>query len=261
MMAILAVLVLLATQHTCAAIEWGVVIDCGSSHTEVQIYSWGPGQPMAMFTPPKDANLLENGTMAMADPAFVANPSLLGAYFQPLITQAARWVPADKHAATRVRAFATAGMRLYSASTQESMWAPVRAQLAGPATPFAFVSTDATTISGNYEVGSSLGSRFNAVPAVSVLMVYVCTSTSGAFRVPRRQLHPQRRARRAHHPLRRPRPGRCVHPDHLRFDRLHHGRRLQRARRRRTARQGVLALLHAGGRGPGASPQRTPSSA
>jgi Golgi nucleoside diphosphatase len=134
------------------ALEWGVILDCGSSHTATHIYKWGPGQPMQEFVPPRDAELLQNNTMAMTDPAFVSDAVQLRAYFARLVKQAARWVPADKQATTPIRAYATAGMRLLNAATQESLWVHVRAQLSGPATPFAFLrADDAQTISGNME--------------------------------------------------------------------------------------------------------------
>eukprot|EP01047_Picozoa_sp_COSAG01_P045231 COSAG01_NODE_4151_length_5283_cov_3.521371_4_plen_432_part_00 len=134
------------------ALEWGVILDCGSSHTATHIYKWGPGQPMQEFVPPRDAELLQNNTMAMTDPAFVSDAVQLRAYFARLVKQAARWVPADKQATTPIRAYATAGMRLLNAATQESLWVHVRAQLSGSATPFAFLrADDAQTISGNME--------------------------------------------------------------------------------------------------------------
>ena len=46
--------------------------------------------------------------------SFVSDPAGATPYFAALPRQAARWVPADKAPVTKVRALATAGMRLLS---------------------------------------------------------------------------------------------------------------------------------------------------
>ena len=125
----------------------------------MRLYQWESGTPMAEFHPADDddADALETepglGLWALVPPEGAERRGAMRSYLAPLLSQAARWVPAAAQATTRIRAFATAGMRSLSAADQQSIWTEVRGVLAEPATsPFLFAApTDATTISGNLE--------------------------------------------------------------------------------------------------------------
>ena len=125
----------------------------------MRLYQWESGTPMAEYHPADDddADALETepglGLWALVAPEGAERRGAMRSYLAPLLSQAARWVPAAAQATTRIRAFATAGMRSLSAADQQSIWTEVRGVLAEPATsPFLFAApTDATTISGNLE--------------------------------------------------------------------------------------------------------------
>ncbi len=128
---------------------WGIVLDMGSSGTRARIHTWDESAPLTEFKPSEDADAdaleIKPGVAAM-------RPQEIDGYLRPLLTQAARWVPADEAPTTRVRAFATAGMRALASSEQEAIWTAVRAVLGDRnASPFLFDRADATTISGNLE--------------------------------------------------------------------------------------------------------------
>ena len=132
-----------------ASAVWGVVLDMGSSGTRARIHSWEQSVAMTEFVPEdsadKDALEISPG---LAD----VRPADIDGYLRPLIAQAVRWIPAEAAPSTRIRAFATAGMRALASPEQEAIWAAVREVLADrDASPFLFDPADATTISGNLE--------------------------------------------------------------------------------------------------------------
>jgi apyrase len=128
---------------------WGIVLDMGSSGTRARIHTWDENVPLTEFKPEEevDADALE-----ISPGIATMRPQDIDGYLRPLLTQAERWVPADEAPTTRIRAFATAGMRALVSSEQEAIWAAVRAVLGDhEASPFLFAPADATTISGNLE--------------------------------------------------------------------------------------------------------------
>ena len=131
------------------AASYGIVLDCGSTGTRVNIFYWeDPGGAVSQFTPTDE---LDEAALK-ASPgisSFSESPELLTDYFRPLLEQAARWVPAVLIPNTRVRALATAGMRLLSSTDQSAIWAGVQAAISNSS--FAFEHGDAMTISGGYE--------------------------------------------------------------------------------------------------------------
>lgn len=128
---------------------WGVVLDMGSTGTRARIHSWEEGAALTEFVPESgdDEDALE------ISPGIAELP--LGdveGYLRPLIAEVTRWIPADETPKTRIRAFATAGMRAKVSEQQEAIWTHVRAVLLDrEASPFLFSPADATTISGNLE--------------------------------------------------------------------------------------------------------------
>ena len=147
--AALARLVVALALAPCAGAVWGVVLDMGSSGTRVRIHTWEAAAPMTEFVPADDddADALEVHP-GLAD----VQPQDVGAYLRPLVAQAVRWVPPAQAPTTRVRAYATAGMRALDSDAQRAIWSEVRAVLADSSvSPFLFDAVDATTISGNLE--------------------------------------------------------------------------------------------------------------
>lgn len=129
-------------------VSWGIVIDCGSSGTRVRLYSWrGPADDVSEFVPedPGDQAALET-TPGIS--SFAGSPDGVADYLRPLLAQAARWVPAASQPSTRVRALATAGMRLLSEQEQAPIWEAAAAVIREA--PFSD-DVAARTISGEYE--------------------------------------------------------------------------------------------------------------
>jgi apyrase len=139
--------------------QWGLLLDCGSSGTRLHIYSWNSdGAALSEFIPsdPGDAALLK---LTPGISSFATTPEGVGPYLEKLLTQAERWVPAASVSQTRVRAYATAGMRLLSAAEQQPIWSAASITLGSSA--FLFHAGDATTVSGNYEgLWNWMGIRF-----------------------------------------------------------------------------------------------------
>ena len=135
---------------TVAAIDtsYGVIIDAGSSGTRAHVYSWPTGLPEVMSESSKSVELkIEPGISAFADRSAAA----IDSYLAPLLVAASLQVPFAAQPQTRLRIYATAGMRLLSASRQRPIWNSVRASVLNH-TRFAFLpAEDARTLSGEYE--------------------------------------------------------------------------------------------------------------
>ena len=132
-----------------ASAVWGVVLDMGSSGTRARIHSWEQSVAMTEFVPEDSA---DKDALEISPGIADVRPADIDGYLRPLIAQAVRWIPAEAAPSTRIRAFATAGMRALASPEQEAIWAAVREVLADrDASPFLFDPADATTISGNLE--------------------------------------------------------------------------------------------------------------
>jgi len=136
-----------------ASTSWGIILDCGSSGTRLRIYTWTDTEPIfghgvKQFTPPKsqDEELLET---SLGISSFAPNPQDVKPYIKTLFEQALRWIPSPKVSATRVRALATAGMRLLSDMEQKPIWLAIEEAISE--TNFAYTAGDSQTISGEYE--------------------------------------------------------------------------------------------------------------
>jgi len=123
-------------------------MDCGSTGTRVHLFRTDANGKVSEFSPPsdEDAKLLE---VEPGISSFAEHPEDAQAYMATLLAEAARWVPVAAQSQTRVHALATAGMRLLSAAVQAPVWAAIESAL--KASPFAYTSGDAYTISGNFE--------------------------------------------------------------------------------------------------------------
>lgn len=137
---------LLLHVSTGAAVEWGIVMDCGSSGTRVHYYNWDDAGSITEVTDKGGESPLK---VEPGISSFAGDEGAIAAYLQPLLAQAASWVPVALQPSTKMRLLATAGMRLLSADEQALLWAAVRS--AASATAFDFEAADAATIGGNYE--------------------------------------------------------------------------------------------------------------
>ena len=110
-------------------VSWSIILDCGSTGTRVHLYEVSAtGEVLSEFIPPSEEDqLLLKTEPGIAD--FAAKPGALDQYLKPLLQQANRWVPAAKQTGARIRALATAGMRMLSATEQRSVWIAVSAAI------------------------------------------------------------------------------------------------------------------------------------
>ena len=153
---VLSGLMTVTTQPVGADANWGVVFDCGSSGTRAAIYHWSgsDSSTITQFVPElaNDEALLsvEPGISSFAaDHANETRPAGAQPYFAKLLAQVARWVPGDSQGSTRVRALATAGMRLLSEEKQDSIWSYIRAAI--EESSFDHQGSSSNTIGGEYE--------------------------------------------------------------------------------------------------------------
>ena len=90
-------------------LQYAVVFDAGSSHTQLFVYKWpadknnGTGVVKQIYTERAQGGGISN---------YTDDPSLAGKSVEPLLKSAEKHVPTDKHDVTPVFLGATAGMRL-----------------------------------------------------------------------------------------------------------------------------------------------------
>ncbi|GAB4842755.1 hypothetical protein Ancab_012730 [Ancistrocladus abbreviatus] len=107
-----------------ASSYFGVVVDCGSTGTRVNVYEWkvesNGGLPVSLQTHPDNltkSSLWRYGCQyhcMQTEPGldkFVHNSSGVRASLEPLIRWAERFVPSDRHRDTPIFVLATAGLR------------------------------------------------------------------------------------------------------------------------------------------------------
>ncbi|KAM9314289.1 ectonucleoside triphosphate diphosphohydrolase 7-like [Pholidichthys leucotaenia] len=112
-----------ATDTLNPALNYGVVVDCGSSGSRVFVYYWPPhnGNPHSLLDirQMRDHNLkpvvkkIKPGISTLA-----STPTRASDYLHPLLSFAAAHVPKSKHKETPLYILCTAGMRLLSESQQ-----------------------------------------------------------------------------------------------------------------------------------------------
>ncbi|TNM85672.1 ectonucleoside triphosphate diphosphohydrolase 4 [Takifugu rubripes] len=115
-----------ATDVTNPALNYGVVVDCGSSGSRVFVYYWPPhnGNPHTLLDirQMKDRDRapvvkkIKPGISTLAQ-----TPSHASDYLSPLLSFAAAHVPQSKHKETPVYILCTAGMRLLPESQQAAI--------------------------------------------------------------------------------------------------------------------------------------------
>ncbi|XP_068606907.1 ectonucleoside triphosphate diphosphohydrolase 7-like [Brachionichthys hirsutus] len=144
-----------ATDVLNPALNYGIVVDCGSSGSRVFVYYWPPhnGNPHTLLDirQMKDRDLkpvvkkIKPGVSTLA-----LKPAQASDYLHPLLSFAAQHVPRDKHKETPLYILCTAGMRLLPDGQQvailEDLLADVPLQF-----DFLFSRSHAEVISGKQE--------------------------------------------------------------------------------------------------------------
>ena len=129
--------------------SWGIIADCGSSGTRLRLYFWENtlgASSLNEFVPTNlvDQEALEDNTRGIS--SFVENPAGAKAYFLALLVQAERWIPFTEQPNTRVRAYATGGLRTLPEAEQAPIFAAI--DDAKRESNFRFIPGDSVTISG-----------------------------------------------------------------------------------------------------------------
>ncbi|ELU13735.1 hypothetical protein CAPTEDRAFT_169216 [Capitella teleta] len=144
-----------ATDTKNPLLNYGLVIDCGSSGSRIFVYFWptheGHSNELLHIQPFRDelakpvVKKIEPGIATFAD-----RPSEASAYIRPLLEYAAQHVPREKHRETPLYIMATAGMRLISPRDQEAILNDLRSDIPLEFN-FIFPETQAEVIPGKQE--------------------------------------------------------------------------------------------------------------
>lgn len=115
-----------ATDTENPALNYGVVVDCGSSGSRVFVYYWPPhnGNPHTLLDIQQMRDKERKAVVLKIKPGIstlAKTPTAASDYLQPLLSFAAAHVPKNKHKETPLYILCTAGMRLLSDSEQAAI--------------------------------------------------------------------------------------------------------------------------------------------
>uniref|UniRef100_A0A672GEX0 nucleoside-triphosphate phosphatase n=1 Tax=Salarias fasciatus TaxID=181472 RepID=A0A672GEX0_SALFA len=144
-----------ATDTLDAALNYGVVVDCGSSGSRVFVYYWPPhnGNPHTLLDIRQMRDREHKPVVKKIKPGIstLANtPTKASGYLQPLLSFAAAHVPQSKHKETPLYILCTAGMRLLPNSQQAAILEDLVTNVPLEF-DFLFSSSHAEVISGKQE--------------------------------------------------------------------------------------------------------------
>ncbi|XP_077381309.1 ectonucleoside triphosphate diphosphohydrolase 7-like isoform X1 [Festucalex cinctus] len=115
-----------ATNVQDAGLNYGVVVDCGSSGSRVFVYYWPPhnGNPHTLLDIRQMRDLDRQPVVKKIKPgisSLATSPTSASDYLHPLLSFAATHVPQNKHKETPLYILCTAGMRLLTDSQQAAI--------------------------------------------------------------------------------------------------------------------------------------------
>lgn len=115
-----------ATDVDNLSLNYGVVVDCGSSGSRVFVYYWPPhnGNPHTLLDIRQMKDRERKPVVKKIKPGIstlAKTPTAASDYLQPLLSFAAAHVPQKKHKETPLYIFCTAGMRLLPESDQAAI--------------------------------------------------------------------------------------------------------------------------------------------
>ncbi|XP_075994542.1 ectonucleoside triphosphate diphosphohydrolase 7-like isoform X2 [Genypterus blacodes] len=115
-----------ATDILNPGLNYGIVVDCGSSGSRVFVYYWPPhnGNPHTLLDIRQMRDKDRKPVVKKIKPGIstmVKTPSQASDYLHPLLSVAAAHVPRSKHKETPLYILCTAGMRLLSESEQAAI--------------------------------------------------------------------------------------------------------------------------------------------
>ncbi|TGZ59678.1 hypothetical protein CRM22_008933 [Opisthorchis felineus] len=135
--------------------KYAVIVDAGSSGSRVYVYTWRDvgTENSGLKFPELLKDSRGEPVVKKVSPglsSYASNPKDAGKHISELLKIAEEAIPKASHSATHVYVYATAGMRLLSATAQCLIWRNVRSEIRNKHS-FLFVNTDARTISGKDE--------------------------------------------------------------------------------------------------------------
>uniref|UniRef100_A0A3P8X3Z5 nucleoside-triphosphate phosphatase n=1 Tax=Cynoglossus semilaevis TaxID=244447 RepID=A0A3P8X3Z5_CYNSE len=144
-----------ATDVLDPTLNYGIVVDCGSSGSRVFVYYWPPhnGNPHTLLDIRQMKDSDRRPVVKKIKPGIstlAKSPTQASDYLQPLLSFAAAHVPKNKHKETPLYILCTAGMRLLSESEQSAILEDLITDLPLEF-EFLFSSSHAEVISGKQE--------------------------------------------------------------------------------------------------------------
>ncbi|XP_023676136.1 ectonucleoside triphosphate diphosphohydrolase 7-like isoform X2 [Paramormyrops kingsleyae] len=144
-----------ATDVTNRALNYGIVVDCGSSGSRVFVYYWPPhnGNPHSLLDIRQMRDHDRTPVVKKIKPGIstlALMPDKASDYLQPLLSFAAARIPREKHRETPLYILCTAGMRLLPESQQVAILEDL-ARDVPTEFDFLFSSSQAEVISGKQE--------------------------------------------------------------------------------------------------------------
>lgn len=129
-------------------LNYGVIVDCGSSGSRAHIFKWKNGHKDIELvrdrTGGKPLNLhIEPGLSSLKD-----DPSKVIQYMEPIMNFISRVIPPERHLDTPISFLATAGLRLLDKATQKKILTAITRDLRAK---FTFPKIKSQVITGQYE--------------------------------------------------------------------------------------------------------------
>lgn len=131
-------------------INYGVVVDCGSSGSRAHIFKWKPDSRVPNIEYLRDEKSLRplNKHITPGLSSLSEEPDKASDYMVPIMKFVSESIPSDKHLETPVYFMATAGLRLLETSTQKKILTDITRDLRAK---FDFPRIKSLVISGTYE--------------------------------------------------------------------------------------------------------------
>lgn len=137
------------------SLNYGILIDCGSSGSRVFVYFWPPhnGEPQHLLNIQQMRDSNSKPVVMKVEPGldtFADKPSEASDYIAPLLRFSADFIPQHKHLETPVYIMATAGLRMLGPREQDAILNDLRVDLSLHF-KFLFSPTWVEVISGKQE--------------------------------------------------------------------------------------------------------------
>uniref|UniRef100_A0A0B7BG01 Uncharacterized protein n=1 Tax=Arion vulgaris TaxID=1028688 RepID=A0A0B7BG01_9EUPU len=130
-------------------VNYGVLLDAGSTSTKLKIYRWNPSASNSLV--PK-IDLISNVRFQTGLNNYENDQEGLSMYLTSIVSRAKDEVPSDKQAETPIFLMATAGLRFLTAAEARTFLADIRSVMADKTiNPFLYNPSSVTILSGEKE--------------------------------------------------------------------------------------------------------------